>query len=193
MGSWWSSLPNLIRVNNWSQIAIIICTVGLAVATPLAWWTGRRIEDLRQRVGTQVANRLAETQTELQITHAELEETRRRFAPRTLTPAQRQILLDTLRREPKGEVKITSVLGDSEAYSFATELQAVLGNAGWTTQGVHPLIFSGNPVGLTLILHSSEHVPSRADHLVHALREAGLAIPATINSTIPNEPLMLRV
>jgi len=36
------------RVNNGAQIATITLTIGLAIAATLQWWTGKKIEEIRE-------------------------------------------------------------------------------------------------------------------------------------------------
>ncbi len=180
--AWWSLLPNLERVHNVAEILGWVCAIGIAIALPLMWWTGKVLREWAQTQATQLATQLTttqtalgDTQTELQRTRAELEEARR---PRSLTGEQRVRFIATLRHGPASRVDITTVSGDDESYAFGTQIATALREAGWDPH--HDLFEIGmGPRGVIVSVHDQNHISNSARVLVNALEQAGVQVLIT--------------
>jgi hypothetical protein len=127
------------------------------------------------------------------ITEQALRQLREHQRARTLTSEQRQGLLCKLQQDPKGFVNVMAIMNDGESNQFATELEQVLREAGWTTHGVGVGLWAGGtPLGVFVECPSTGAVPSHADHLLWALSESDLLvynqIVRTDDAAIPNLP-----
>ncbi len=195
MLEWWASIWNSVdllgRINIYVKYAMGVFVVLTAIGTFLTLFVSSRIDALKSEIEARLNERLQTAETTLESTRRELEETRRRQQPRTLTPEQRGQLVKALRSGPRGPVDTISVLGDAESHAFAIELDTLLKEAGWVTGGVSQAVFSGNPTGLIIKVHSKETVPPHAVPLQRALNSIGVSVAAEADSKIPAQSLAL--
>lgn len=105
---------------------------------------------------------------------------------RKLTDEQRVRFLSIVRSlsPAKGHVDILSVLGDAESDNFATQLDAVLKEAGWSTGGTSAGIFTGVPVGLVIQVHDKDNAKDAAI-LQHALGQIGFQVEGGFQTQVP--------
>jgi outer membrane protein OmpA-like peptidoglycan-associated protein len=121
-------------------------------------------------------------------------EAQQRQPPRKLTEDQREQLVRTLREIPKVPLAVISPLGDSEAYAFAKEFDALFNTAGWTTQGVSHQTVSGMPPGLTFVTKSGDAATfTRAVRLKDTFHAVGIAAHSRAHERIPQGLLTLVV
>lgn len=67
----------------------------------------------------------------------------RKVSPeRTLSPELRQSLVANLKSIPSLNIEITCILGDTEAFSLASQIKSVFDEAGWKVNGVNQAVFS---------------------------------------------------
>ena len=121
------------------------------------------------------------------------EASQRAVQPRVLTSEQKSKLTSLLAAGQKGSADVVAVLGDGEAVAFAREFEGILKAAGWKTKGVSQAIFTGNPVGLTLVVRSTDSAPPYAGQLQRALAAIGLEAFGSIDSRYPANALRLIV
>jgi len=95
---------------------------------------------------------------------------------------QREQLVDLLDPGPKGNVDIYSVMGDEMSEITASQLEEVLSNDGWKTNGVAPSAFSNPPKGFVLVVNSKETAPSYASFLQRVFATIGMEVSAKIDS-----------
>jgi hypothetical protein len=69
--------------------------------------------------------------------------------PRDLTPKLMRQLLEAL-PDKEGDVTVTCILGDGEAFRFATSIKDYLVGQGYTVNGVNQAVFSGPLEGQTI-------------------------------------------
>lgn len=69
--------------------------------------------------------------------------------PRDLTPGLKQRLLEALPIK-EGDVTVTSVMGDGEAFRFATKIMEYLVDQGYSVKGVNQAVFSRPLEGQTI-------------------------------------------
>jgi len=97
--------------------------------------------------------------------------------PRTISPEQRQIILDRLRPVPnKCDVVVVAQEQDIEARRFAQEITGLLQTCGFDAKlsTVTTMQNSGSPVRTGLRLVTGASVPLSADALLKAFLEAGV-------------------
>jgi hypothetical protein len=83
---------------------------------------------------------------------------------------------------------ITSVLGNSDSYKFATGLIATLRSAGWNLpgNGMSVALFSGNPQGVIFVLHSRDDANLPVlNQFAATLKEAGVAYHGELRDDVP--------
>lgn len=119
-----------------------------------------------------------------------------RIKPRRFSAEQEQRLIAALKASPqKGMIDITCVLGDGEAFAFASQIDGILKAAGWPTSGVSQGVFTpNNPVGFGLIVHSTDTAPAYAGFLQSAFRQAGIGeLSAQVGESITAGKVQLLV
>jgi len=83
---------------------------------------------------------------------------------------------------------ITSILGNQDSNRFASGLIAALRAAGWNLpgSGMTLAVFTGNPKGLIVLLHSKEDANSPIlDQLLGTLKESGVQFHGELRDDIP--------
>jgi len=99
-----------------------------------------------------------------------------------LSESQREQLIDLLDPGPKGNVDIYCVMGDALSETTASQLDEVLTNDGWKTNGVTQSAFSEPPKGFALVVNSKETAPSYASFIQRVFTTIGLDVSAKINN-----------
>jgi hypothetical protein len=118
---------------------------------------------------------LAKQQEKAAIAEKALADLQETIKPRGLSHEQEAALTVALSGEPKGTVSIMCVIGDGEGKAFASQVDAVLKSAGWTTSGVSQGAFSPNdPIGLGITVHSAISAPPWAVRLQQAFFSIGV-------------------
>ena len=95
---------------------------------------------------------------------------------------QREQLIDLLDPGPKGNVDIYCVMGDDMSATTAAQLEEVLSNDGWKTNGVAQSAFSNPPKGFVLVVNSKETAPSYASFLQRVFATIGMDVSAKIDN-----------
>lgn len=111
-------------------------------------------------------------------------ELQERVKPRHLTAQQRKQLIEVLKKNPSNLEVINCVLADAESCAFATELNAVFKEAGWTTGGVVSFAFAFMtevPVGLEVWAQGFEPAPPQVGIIDAAFKSAGLRATGRID------------
>lgn len=82
---------------------------------------------------------------------------------------------------------ITSILGDSDSAKFAISLVAAFRASGWklSGSGFSQAMYSGNPVGIIIQLHSRDSSPRALSEFVTTLREAHIEPVGEIDDKVP--------
>jgi len=159
------SLEHLISLDFGLKVAVACLTVLTAIVAAGSLYVGRELdqrreaESVRVRLESQAAHQKAEAADQA------AERLRTRFAPRVISPEQREVLLTVL-KELTGTVKVIYP-SDEEAQMFAQEIALVLTAAGWhvSTEGGP----SFGPVFGFLIQVRGDDVPSYVGVLEHGL------------------------
>jgi len=99
-----------------------------------------------------------------------------------ISESQREQLIDLLDPGPKGNVDIYCVMGDAFSETTARQLDEVLTNDGWKTNGVAQSAFSSPPQGVALVVNSKETAPSYASFIQRVFTTIGLDVSAKVDS-----------
>ena len=122
-------------------------------------------------------------------------------APRHLTNAQRQALIDALKPFGGQAVDVVVPMGDNEAHSLAGEFVAVFRAAGWTTganDGISQAVYSGTPVrGVQVTINEQDaranKLPRGVEQLVQTLIGLRLTKMAFMNPQTASGKIEFRV
>ena len=112
-----------------------------------------------------------------------LEEVAERQKPRTITPEKRARILEILRNEAKGEIKISFEVNNEEALDFARQIVEVLTFAGWNASIVGSAFEMTTPGPLTIFVSNAYNPPAAA--LQRALEEVGFPTKGFLNDKLP--------
>ncbi len=93
----------------------------------------------------------------------------------------------------RGRVDLAVTLGDTEAYAFAQQLDRLLRQSGFSTEGVSQSVFTGPVVGVILLVQDRTRIPPGFETLVAAFRAAGVQVESAENATKPPEVTSLIV
>jgi hypothetical protein len=99
-----------------------------------------------------------------------------------ISESQQEQLIDLLDPGPKGNVDIYCVMGDALSETTAHQLDEVLTNDGWKTNGVAQSAFSSPPKGFALVVNSKETAPSYASFVQRVFATIGLDVSAKVDS-----------
>ncbi|NNG01668.1 MAG: hypothetical protein HKM93_19945 [Desulfobacteraceae bacterium] len=110
-----------------------------------------------------------------------------------LSETQRKTLMDLIEPGPKGNIDIVAVLGNDHAERMAVELNDILTQGGWTTNGVSRSAFSKPPQGILLTVHSRDTTPTYAMFLQKILAATGLSTSGSINKSVQEWSMTLVV
>lgn len=107
-----------------------------------------------------------------------LDETRRRQAPRRLTPEQRHNFIAELSQFRGQGIAIRIGLGDAEAKNLAIDIVDGLRAAGWSDGGGSGFIqgagLGPERAGVTVVVNNADAIPAPVAALANALVEIGL-------------------
>ena len=104
---------------------------------------------------------------------------------RHLTPQQHSHLLTAMQSGAKGEFVSVAILSAPDAAEFATELENVLVEAGWTPRTATVGVMSFR--GFLIRVRNPEKIPQRARDLLRALQAVGLATEFKFVSDLPDD------
>jgi hypothetical protein len=186
MPPWWSSIESLQHFILWIRWGLIAIGVLGALIGAANLIVGNQIESLK-------AEQSRRTHEQLEVTQRELQETKQRVQPRSLTAEQRKRLLAALRKGPAGSVSITAVVGDAESMGFAAQLKEVLQEAGWPTTGIGQVVLGGVVKGLIISVHGTNAIPAHAVTLQQALNSLGFEAQGNAASELAPDSIGLLV
>jgi len=115
----------------------------------------------------------------------DLVEIQERIKPRSFTDAQRSLLIKALTKSSKGAVRIGIILGDGEALIFARQIKEILKASGWTDVHLTHSIYTGTPVGLSVIVRDGNKPPMFAEALAEAFESTGVPVKREYNPELP--------
>lgn len=93
-----------------------------------------------------------------------------------ISESQRGQLIDLLDPGPKGNVDILCIMGNDMSETTAGQLEEILSNDGWKTNGVAQSAFSNQPKGVVLVVNSKETTPSYASFLQRVFATIGMEV-----------------
>lgn len=175
MPSWWNSLDAVTTVNWWLGCLLVVFGVLTAATSVMGWVTSSRLATLQGEKEVEMRRRLDEAEE--------------RLRHRSLTAEQRTRLIELLRGEPKGSIRVLTTQGDKESIAFGEEMAGVLREAGWTVEGHGVTLVAGvifEP-GLHLYIRNSKNNPARAGSLQRALKSIGFPADGFANERLVEE------
>jgi hypothetical protein len=132
------------------------------------------------------ANRAAAEANE-RAAKAELELAKYR-AGRSITSAQHEILVEWLKKSPKGRVVVKPNFLAGEPTRFANQISGAFNEAGFSNVGDAPLdIVSSNRPGLFLAVRDANKAPPDTDPILKAFFEAGIRIESGHADWVPDD------
>lgn len=185
MASWWDSIDSVAKFNYSMQVSIVILLFITAAATAVTIIASKRLGLLQSTEAATLKSRVGSAEESAAVARATAEESKKKLAQRTITGEQRTVLINVLRAGPSGSLKVYAVLGDFESINFATELDAALKEAGWSTDGVNQAIYTpAGPVGIELRVKSKESAPAHVQTLHRALAAIGINAPGVLDESL---------
>lgn len=116
------------------------------------------------------------------VAEKELLELEERMKPRNLTSEQASQLISILKSTPKGKVNVSSVLGNSEASNYASQILRILTESGWTvSSGIGLSTITGE--GLFIITPNQND--ANAVNLQNIFASVGITIKKQIDKSFP--------
>jgi hypothetical protein len=144
----------------------------------------REAADSRAEIGERLRGadeRLTASDGKLAEADARARAAERRVAPRTITSAQRDLLVAALKSSPKGPIRVFAVLSDPESVSYGRQFYEVLKAAGWDVRFDQ---FHLNEIayGLAVEVQDRETVPPYAINLHRQIAAVGIPVDIFINT-----------
>jgi hypothetical protein len=99
-----------------------------------------------------------------------------------LSESQREQLIDLLDPGPKGNVDVFCVMGDEMSEATARQMDEILTNDGWKTNGVAQSAFTNPPKGFLLVVNSKETAPSYASFMQRVFTTIGFDVSAKVDT-----------
>ena len=162
---------------NFAQVAAF-CLAGLAaLAAGVVWFTGRELDRRRTEAEARLHDRVASSEEAAAAAREDADHLRQQLAPRVLSAAHRQTIIDRL-RDVRGHVLITYP-ADPEAEAFARQLHEAIAAAGWTAYLEGATSF-GPIIGMSMRVRSLE-TPPLTMRPIQAALEAALG-PITLRA-----------
>jgi spermidine synthase len=100
--------------------------------------------------------------------------------PRTLSASQASAISKALSNRPPQSISMSVIIGDQEAFQYATALRDSIAAGGWDVGQIRQAEFSDNVIGVQ-IFGGSNPPPSEANELLQALRDAGFGAEANFD------------
>jgi hypothetical protein len=144
-------------------------------------------------------NKATEEAARLQIRAAEAEKALldfiERLAPRHLSDKQGIHLATILTGQTKGNITVSCVGSDREAFAFAQEIYALLKDVGWEVQGINTVAMTiGQPSGLSIAVKSNNSPSARlAGLLQRAFEQIGFKMAGQLESRLSEYEVELLV
>jgi len=138
-----------------------------------------------EKVGT-LKSTISHQTEKIELQQKQLQEVETKTAPRNVPIDKLSILRNELSKYKREKIGIVCVMGDQEAFNFASELKDLFQSAGWQVDGVDQAIYTKPIKGLILVL-KNEGVKPKAEYLFHILNSAGFHSTGEMNSQIKND------
>lgn len=112
-----------------------------------------------------------------------LHEVESKTKPRMISEEKLVAIRSELSQHPNESIEITCVMGDQEAFSFASQLKTLFQAASWTADGVNQAIYTVPIKGIVLTL-KDDSAKQKAEYIFRLLAYAGFNSHGEINSQI---------
>jgi len=175
---------------NVAQVAAFLLAGLAAIAAGAVWFTGRELDRRRAETEAHLHDRIASSEEAAAAARRDAERLRQQLAPRVLSAAQRDRIIDQL-RGLRGHVLITYP-ADPEAEAFARQLHEAIAAAGWTAFLEGAASF-GPIVGLSMRIQSLEKPPLAMRTLQDALKAALGSVTLTADESLAPDAIEIIV
>lgn len=185
--SWWDSISDVERFNNWTLAALAIFGGLTALALFGNFLASRRLGELRS------AEAIAQ-QSEKEALERRLAVAESRLSQRELSDEQqRQIEHFLVGSAVPLSITVSALTGDQEAVQYARQFMAVLERAGWAVQGLRSFVSVGTvKTGVTIDVDGPRGHRS-VDLLYRALVSAGIDVRVEHHGLPPSDRVGLVV
>lgn len=136
---------------------------------------------------------LSKLQTELEHLKARTLDLESKSLPRLISEIQKKGLTDRLLKfYQKGfkKIKIYSVLGDQESFSYATQLKKIFESANWTVEGINEAKYDQPMIGF-FISSPSDPAPDYINEFYAILIESGFDVEGNLNPQLGKSELKI--
>lgn len=79
------------------------------------------------------------------------------------------LMIDKLKVFKNSKIRLTTVVGDQEAFQFSTQLKEVFEAAGWIVEGINQAVFSGPVTGINIKVKSNKY-PVRVNSIFESIK-----------------------
>jgi hypothetical protein len=159
------NLQSLIKVSNilqWLAISLIFLGAGFQI---MKFFIDKRISTIKAQQVASLRETIDEQDKKLENVKDELKD--------RVIPEHKISLITKELSKHKGEkIAITSVMGDQESLSFASQLKTIFLKAGWQVNGVTQAVYT-NPVKGIIIVINNKSNENKARFLFSIFKSVG--------------------
>lgn len=99
-------------------------------------------------------------------------------------------MVKILKNYKNGTVTINTIVGDSEAFQFSSEIKEVFKAANWIVEGINQSVYT-SPISGIYVLVKSKKYPIRANGIFEAFKILNLTAKGELNSNLGEEDIEL--
>lgn len=174
----------------------VVCAVLTVLSTREATRrSGVRADAVEAKLG-EAENKLAKSEQETKEAYRIAQEARIAGLSRELSPEQRILLTTSLAGVPKGRVLVKGDLTDTEAGSYAKQIELLLREVGVEVieQGYTGLISLGTP-GVSLLVNDDKAPPPHAEPIINCFTAAGIKMQGRVveSAEFPKDVVLIWV
>jgi hypothetical protein len=110
---------------------------------------------------------------EISKSRAILEDISNKSFSRGISEIDKIRMVKLLQQHTGSNIRVTSLMGDTESHQFATQLKEVFESAGWNVDGISQALYTNPVIGIKIRV-KSQNYPKRVKEIVLALNELRL-------------------
>jgi hypothetical protein len=194
----WNSIEGLSRLFYGSQWAMAILGALTALAIVFSIIVSVRKDRLVDEKAVQDARDhevLIQTQNhQISTLNEQLGEARDNLqelnSQRTLSPEQKRIIVDLLRKSPRESITIIKT-EDLETHAFAAEIEATLGQGNWLVVPPPFMMIDHVEPGVMVMVHDRNRAPKGFAVLLNALAEAKVPVRGVSSRDVDEGQMIL--
>lgn len=140
------------------------------------------ISDLKSTMNEQV-QKIDQQSKQIESYQKKLNEVESKTKPRVISEERLVAIRSELSKHRGDSIEVTCVMGDQEAFSFASQLKSIFELSGWTVDGVNQSIYSIPIKGIILTL-KNESAKQKAEYIFRLLDSGGFKSRGEMNPQI---------